>query len=106
MEQTISENINYLSALTKGIIKHCNEWNYDYIDKLLFNKTEEGFIKAFCKITCTYYFKYENETYGTAFNKQLKIVQIYKCGKDHERILGEYPIFSVVDEIITEMEQV
>lgn len=99
----MTNEINLVSAFAIGLEKHCKEWKYDYIDKLMQDATASNFIKVFCKITCTYFFDEEEgseDFYGAEINKKEKTVKFYKCGKDHEKILLECPVEEVVNELL------
>lgn len=94
-----NSNDNLISALAEGLNNHCQKWGYDFIEKLKKNITAENFIKVFCKITYTYFFEHQEEMYGARFSKNDLSVKIYKCGKNHEKILLECPISDVLKEL-------
>ena len=85
--------------LAAGIIKHCEEWNYDWIEKLKEKPTVENFFKLFCKFTKTYFFNVGAACYGARFKKLEETVEIYKCGKDCHNVLVEGPITELVSAL-------
>ena len=86
-------------ALAEGIAEYCKKWDYNHVEQLMEDKTDKNFVKIFCKITNTYFFKHMEETYGATFAKKELSVKIYKCGKECEKILLQCPIQWVVDEL-------
>lgn len=99
MKEDVRDYEYLISSLAKGLIEHCNNWGYDFVDNLMAKPTEDNFIKQFCKITYDYYFKNDGDTYGARFVKKDEIVQIYKCGREPNKILLECPIERVIKEI-------
>lgn len=102
----IAENSNdfLIAALVDGLISHCLKWQYDFIEKLKENPTAENFIRTFCRVTYTYYFEHEEGTYGAKFSKSDLSVKIYKCGKNHEKVLLESSISDVIKGLYKEKE--
>lgn len=99
-------NDNLIPALADGLKKHCQKWDYDFIEKLKKNITAENFIKVFCKITYNYYFEYSDDMYGAKFNTVDLSVKIYKCGKNHEKVLLECPIDDVLKALYSNDKEV
>ena len=99
-------NDNLIPALVDGLKKHCQKWDYDFVEKLKKNPTSENFIKIFCRITYTYYFEHQEDMYGAKFNKSDLTVRIYKCGKNHEKILLECSISDVLKQLYSRDSEV
>ena len=99
MERIIMEFDKILPELTAGIIKHCEEWNYDWVERLMEKPTVENFFKLFCKFTKTYYFDVGSDYYGARFKKSEETVEIYKCGKNCHDVLAEGPISELVSAL-------
>lgn len=91
-----TENVNLLPFLAVGLKEYCKEWHYDWMEQLQENKTTEGFIKLFCRLTRFFFFKYNNERYGAEIVKEERKIKMYKCGIDCRNILQEASIDNLI----------
>ena len=90
--------IDYIYWIAKELKEHCKYWKYDKLDKLSMNKTVENFMKLFCKITKTYFFKVYDDMYGVEFNSD-GTGKVYKCGKHPEITLEVIKIENLLEQI-------
>ena len=95
--------INFPKLIANELIKHCEEWGYDYIKRLKENGGKQ-FFNIFCKITKTYFVhRNSEEYYEVVFSKDGKAV-IKRCGKDFDERKSDavIDIQSVADALLQE----
>ena len=84
--------INFPQLIADELIKHCERWGYDYVERLKENCGKQ-FYAIFCGITKTYFVhRSSEEYYDVEFSKDGKAV-IKRCGKDY----GEREPDAVID---------
>lgn len=93
-----TENHEFSHYIADNLIEHCYQWGYDWIEQLKEDKTVENFYKLFCRITNTYYFDIGEDYYGVNFSKD-GTAEVYKCGKNHEKILSTVSIQEILDKL-------
>lgn len=92
---------NFPNLIAAELIKHCEKWGYDFVQKLKENNGKD-FYKIFCRVTKTYYVdKSSEEYYSVEFSKDGKMT-IKRCGKDYDKREPEavIDVQSVVDILI------
>ena len=91
---------NYPKEIAKGLKKHCEEWRYDWIEKLQDKKSPERFFQLFCRMTKTYYIDIRDDYYNVEFQKDGNVV-IKRCGPDYDK-RNEDAIISIA-EVLEEL---
>ena len=74
--------IDYLEIVADGLKKHCDEWGYDWIEKLKNDSSVKNFRKLFFNVTHLYYVHHQDDCYNVTFDKKEDIAIIKRCGKD------------------------
>lgn len=95
-----TEDIRWAEEITNGLKNHCTYWKYDWINKLLVNKSPEHFWRLFCGITKTYYMPINEEHYRIEFGKDGNVA-VKRIGSDWAK-RGEDAIIRI-EEILEQL---
>ena len=94
------DNKTLVEAFAIGLKEYCDCWDYNFIEKLKVNPTEETFVRVFCKVTKTFFFHLNGDTYGAKIDKKEKTASIYKCGKNPEIILHTCQLNDLIEKLV------
>lgn len=98
---------NYIEGLVAGLITWDKRWGYGYLEEFKKEGTVKALFNTFCKGTNTHFFKFGGnmywtdgeDVYGARFDKKEGTIDIYKTGKDSEKILATESIEKLVEEL-------
>lgn len=76
---------DFVSIVADGLKNHCEQWGYDWIEKLKSNCTIKNFRKLFFNITHLYYVDFGDDLYNVTFDKNKDVAYIKKCGADFDK---------------------
>ena len=76
---------DFICIVADGLKKHCEEWNYDWIDKLKADTSIKNFRKLFFNVTHLYYIVFEDDCYNVTFDKKEDVAYIKRCGEDFDK---------------------
>ena len=76
---------DFVSIVADGLKNDCEQWGYDWIEKLKSNCTIKNFRKLFFNITHLYYVDFGDDLYNVTFDKNKDVAYIKKCGADFDK---------------------
>ena len=76
---------DFICIVAEGLKKHCEEWGYDWIEKLKADNSIKNFRRLFFKITHLYYVDFEDDCYNVTFDKNEDVAYIKKCGENFNK---------------------
>lgn len=83
-KKKINDN-DFIRIVADGLKKHCEKWNYDWIEILKLNSSIKNFRKLFFKITHLYYISFGDDLYNVTFDTKKDVAYIKRCGEDFDK---------------------